>query len=82
MVTPLNCSLVLEDGLIQSPADLKGTKVGFSAGGVEEAVLRHVLNIHELTLDDIELINLNLSLSPSLMSGQVNPVIGAFAILS
>lgn len=82
MVTPLNCLLVLEDGLIQSPADLKGTKVGFSVGGVEEAVLRHVLNIHELTLDDIELINLNLSLSPSLMSGQLDPVIDAFTVLS
>lgn len=78
VATPLNCLLVLADGPIASPADLKGGKVGFSVGGVEEAVLGHVLNTHGLTLDDVELINVNWSLSPSLMSGQVDAVIGAF----
>ncbi|MEP3344975.1 MAG: ABC transporter substrate-binding protein [Litoreibacter sp.] len=78
VATPLNCLLVLKDGPIASPADLKGGKVGFSVGGVEEAVLGHVLNTHGLTLDDVELINVNWSLSPSLMSGQVDAVIGAF----
>lgn len=78
VATPLSCLLVLEDGPIASPADLKGGRVGFSVGGVEEAVLGHVLNTHGLTLDDVELINVNWSLSPSLMSGQVDAVIGAF----
>ncbi|MEP5759919.1 MAG: ABC transporter substrate-binding protein [Litoreibacter sp.] len=78
VATPLNCLLALADGPIKSPADLKGGKVGFSVGGVEEAVLGHVLNTHGLTLDDVELINVNWSLSPSLMSGQVDAVIGAF----
>lgn len=78
VATPLSCLLVLEDGPVATPADLKGRKVGFSVGGVEEAVLGHVLNTHGLTLDDVELINVNWSLSPSLMSGQVDAVIGAF----
>ncbi|WP_299699929.1 ABC transporter substrate-binding protein [uncultured Tateyamaria sp.] len=78
VATPLNCLLVLDDGPIASPADLEGRKVGFSVGGVEEAVLGHVLNTHGLSLDDVELINVNWSLSPSLMSGQVDAVIGAF----
>lgn len=78
VATPLNCLLVLADGPIASPADLRGGKVGFSVGGVEEAVLGHVLYTHGLTLDDVELINVNWSLSPSLMSGQVDAVIGAF----
>ncbi len=78
VATPLNCLLVLDDGPIASPADLKGGKVGFSVGGVEEAVLGHVLKTYGLTLDDVELINVNWSLSPSLMSGQVDAVIGAF----
>lgn len=78
VATPLNCLLTLEDGPIASPADLKGGKVGFSVGGVQEAVLGHVLKTHGLTLDDVELINVNWSLSPSLMSGQVDAVIGAF----
>ncbi|MGC8203721.1 ABC transporter substrate-binding protein [Aliiroseovarius sp. PTFE2010] len=78
VATPLNCLLTLADGPIDTPADLKGAKVGFSVGGVEEAVLGHMLNTHGLTLDDVELINVNWSLSPSLMSGQVDAVIGAF----
>ncbi len=78
VATPLNCLLALEDGPIKTPADLKGKKVGFSVGGVEEAVLAAILAKYELTLDDIELINVNWSLSPSLMSKQVDAVIGAF----
>jgi len=78
VATPLNCLLVLDDGPISSPADLRGSKIGFSVGGVEEAVLGQVLNTHGVSLDEIELINVNWSLSPSLMSGQVDAVIGAF----
>ena len=78
VATPLNCLLVLEDGPIDTPADLKGGKVGFSVAGVEEALLIAVLEKHGVALDEIELVNVNWSLSPSLMSGQVDAVIGAF----
>jgi len=78
VATPLNCLLTLADGPITTPADLAGKKVGFSVGGVEEAVLGSILRHHGLSLDDVELINVNWSLSPSLMSGQVDAVIGAY----
>jgi len=78
VATPLNCLLVLRDGPIRSSADLKGRKVGFSVAGVEEALLSAILDQHGLGLDDIEMVNVNWSLSPSLMSGQVDAVIGAF----
>ncbi|WP_171175287.1 ABC transporter substrate-binding protein [Ruegeria sp. HKCCD8929] len=78
VATPLNCLLVLKDGPIKSPADLKGKKIGFSVAGVEEAVLGTVLGHHGVKLDEIEMINVNFSLSPSLMSGQVDAVIGAY----
>lgn len=78
VATPLNCLLVLEDGPIKSPADLKGKKVGFSVAGVEEAVLGTVLGKYDVAFDEIELINVNFSLSPALMSGQVDAVIGAY----
>ncbi|WP_120633078.1 ABC transporter substrate-binding protein [Ruegeria sp. EL01] len=78
VATPLNCLLVLEDGPIKSPADLKGKKIGFSVAGVEEAVLTTVLGKYGVTLDEVELINVNFSLSPSLMTGQVDAVIGAY----
>jgi len=78
VATPLNCLLVLEDGPIETTADLKGRKVGFSVSGVEEVLLSTILGQHGLTLDDIELVSVNWSLSPSLMSGQVDAVIGAY----
>ena len=54
VATPLNCLLALTDGPIASPADLAGKKVGFSVGGVEEAVLGAILTHHGLSLDDVE----------------------------
>lgn len=78
IATPLNCLLVLRDGPIKSIADLKGGKIGFSVAGVEEAILTAVLGTYDLTLDDIEMVNVNWSLSPSLMTGQVDAVIGAY----
>ena len=78
VATPLSCLLVLKDGPIQSITDLKGKKIGFSVAGVEEALLTAILKRHGLTLKDIELVNVNWSLSPSLMSKQVSAVIGAF----
>jgi len=78
VATPLNCLLVLADSPIQSPGDLKGKKVGFSVAGVEEALLGAIMAPHGLTVDDVELVNVNWSLSPSLMSGQVDAVLGAY----
>ena len=77
IATPLNCLLVLKDGPVKTIADLKGRKVGFSLAGVEEALLTAILAREGMTLDDIEMINVNWSLSPSVMSGQVDAAIGA-----
>jgi len=78
VATPLNTVVALEDGPIKSVADLKGRKIGFSVGGFEDAVLGAMLAREGLSLDDVELINVNFSLSPSLYSGQVDAVVGAF----
>ena len=78
VATPLNCLLVLADGPVKSIADLRGGKVGFSVAGVEEALLTTILERNGVGLDEIDLVNVNWSLSPSLMSGQVDAVIGAF----
>lgn len=76
--TPLNCLLTLQDGPIKTVADLKGKKIGFSVAGVDEAVLKKMLNHNGINMSDITLVNVNWSLSPSLMSKQVDAVIGAF----
>jgi putative hydroxymethylpyrimidine transport system substrate-binding protein len=78
IATPLNSLVVLEAGPIEAIADLEGRKVGFSVGGFEDALLGAMLSKHGLTLDDVELVNVNFALSPALLSGQVDAVIGAF----
>lgn len=78
IATPLDCLMVRKDGPIQKIADLKGKKVGFSVAGVDEAVLTGMLKFNGLKLSDVNLVNVNFSLSPSLLSGQVDAVIGAF----
>jgi putative hydroxymethylpyrimidine transport system substrate-binding protein len=78
VATPLNALVVLKDGPVKAIADLKGRKVGFSVGGFEDALLGVMLEKHGLALTDVELVNVNFSLSPSLIAGQVDAVIGAF----
>ena len=76
--SPLNSLVVLADSGIQSISDLKGKTVGFSVGGFEDAVLGAMLESQGLTLDDVNLVNVNFALSPSLYAGKVDAVIGAF----
>ena len=78
VATPLNALVVLADGPVRTIADLKGRKIGFSVGGFEEALLAAMLARHGLTLADVTLVNVNFSLSPSIISGQVDAVIGAY----
>jgi putative hydroxymethylpyrimidine transport system substrate-binding protein len=76
--TPLNSLIVLKDGPIKELKDLKGKTIGFSVSGFEDAMLGQMLKSVDLTMDDVELINVNFALSPALMSGQVDAVIGAY----
>jgi putative hydroxymethylpyrimidine transport system substrate-binding protein len=78
VATPLNSLVVLADGGVESIADLGGRKIGFSVGGFEDALLGAMLAKHGLALADVELVNVNFALSPALLSGQVDGVIGAF----
>lgn len=78
IATPLNSLVVLDNGKINSIADLKGKKIGYSVSGFEDALLNAMLASANLSKKDVELININWSLSPSLLSGQVDAVIGAF----
>jgi putative hydroxymethylpyrimidine transport system substrate-binding protein len=78
VATPLNSLVVLKDGPVKGIADLKGKKVGFSVGGFEDALLGAMLGRHGLKPADIELVNVNFSLSPAVIAGQVDGVIGAF----
>lgn len=76
--SPLNSLVVLENSGIKKIEDLKGKKIGYSVSGFETALLDSMLKTVNLSIKDVELINVNWSLSPSLMSKQVDAVIGAF----
>ena len=78
VATPLNSLVALADGPIREIADLEGRKIGFSVGGFEDALLGAMLGHHGVRLADVELVNVNFALSPALLSGQVDAVIGAF----
>lgn len=76
--TPLNTLVALRDGPVKSLADLRGRKIGFSVGGFEDALLAAMLGRVGLKRSDVTLVNVNFALSPSLLAGQVDAVIGAF----
>ncbi len=76
--TPLTCLVVLADGPVAAMDDLRDRKVGFAVAGVQEALLAGMLRHHDMVMADVELVNIGWSISPALMSGQVDAVIGAF----
>ena len=78
VATPLTTVLALDDGPVKTLADLKGRTVGFSVGGFEEAVLGAMLETADLSLKDVTLVNVNFALSPSLLAGKVDAVVGAY----
>ena len=79
VATPLNCLLVLKDGPIKKLSDLKNKKIGYSISGMEQALLSAILKKANVDKNEVEYINVNWSLSPALMSKQVDAVIGAYS---
>nr|WP_314422247.1 ABC transporter substrate-binding protein [uncultured Erwinia sp.] len=75
--TPLNTVMTLDKN-IQSPADLKGKKVGFSVTGIEEATLGTMLKHEGISSGDITPVNVNFQLTGALLAGQVDAVIGGY----
>jgi putative hydroxymethylpyrimidine transport system substrate-binding protein len=76
--TPLNTVIALEDGPIKTLADLKGKSVGYSVSGFEDALLAEMLESAGLKLSDVKLVNVNFALSPSLLAGKVDAVVGGY----
>lgn len=78
VATPLTSLMVLADGPVKSLKDLSGRKVGYSVAGFEDAVLETMLESAGVDPKSVELVNVNFSLTPALLSGQVAGVIGAY----
>jgi len=78
VATPLNSLVTLADGPVRTLGDLAGTRIGYSVGGFEEVLLDAMLAAEGIDVGSVELVNVNWALSPSLLAGRVDAVIGAF----
>ncbi|WKS96875.1 ABC transporter substrate-binding protein [Gallibacterium anatis] len=78
IATPLNSIVALKESNIKTLADFKGQKIGYSVSGFEEVLLGTMLKSAGVNQNEVEKINVNWSLSPALMSKQVDGVVGAF----
>lgn len=73
---PLNCLAVLKNGPIHTIADLKGKRVGYSGGNVTGITLKTMLEKNNLSLNDVQPINVHYNLTQALLSKKVDAVTG------
>lgn len=79
IATPLNTIMVLADNGINSLADLKGKKIGYAFdGGLVDATIGTMLAKYDVSIKDVELINVGWSLSASLASKKVDAIYGGY----
>lgn len=76
--SPLNTVVALGGGAIKTLADFKGKKIGYSVGGLEDAILSTMLAKNGVALSDVTLVNVNFQLVSALLSKQVDGVVGAY----
>ncbi|MEG6510049.1 ABC transporter substrate-binding protein [Methyloligella sp. 2.7D] len=76
--TPLNSLTTISSTGIESLADFKGKKIGVSISGVENALVSAMIGTAGLSLDDVELINVNFQNVPALMAKRVDGAIGSY----
>jgi len=75
---PLSAIMYLKESGIKSARDLKGKRIGYSISGFEEAIIHAVTNHAGLSPNDYEKVNVNFNIVPSLLSGKVDAVAGAY----
>ena len=75
---PLSTITFLKESGIRTPADLKGKRVGYSTAPTEVILFEAVAQAAGLSRDDYELINIGFNLTPSLLTGNVDAVVGAY----
>jgi len=75
---PLSTITFLEESGIKTPADLRGKRIGYSTAPTEIILFEAVAQSVGLTREDYELINVSFNLTPSLLTGNVDAVVGAY----
>jgi ABC-type nitrate/sulfonate/bicarbonate transport systems, periplasmic components len=70
--TPLDCLIVLNNGLIHTIKDLKGKRIGHSMAGTSSITLATMLKNAGLNTNDIELVNVKFNLTQALLTGKID----------
>lgn len=73
---PLGCITVLKKSNIKNLEDLKSKRIGYANDGTDNAILETMLNHNGIKLSDVELINIKMNLTQSLLSHRVSAVYG------
>lgn len=75
---PLNTVMALPSSGVAKFTDLKGKKIGYSVAGVEDVLIGTMLSSVGFSLHDVTLVNVNFNLVTSLISKEVDAVIGGY----
>ncbi|MBW1980515.1 MAG: ABC transporter substrate-binding protein [Deltaproteobacteria bacterium] len=75
---PLSCILYLQSSGFKTIADLKGKRVGYSVEPLYRVLFEAVAEKAGLTPADYKIYRVGFNLAPSLLSGKVDAVVGAF----
>ena len=70
--------IVLDNGPIKTLGDLKGKSIGMSSTTNESPMLDEIFKPYGFSSKDIKMVNVGWNLSSSLMSGQVDAIVGAY----
>jgi putative hydroxymethylpyrimidine transport system substrate-binding protein len=75
---PLNTISFLKESGIKTPRDLKGKTIGYAVGPLDVVLFETIARNAGLQKEDYELINIGFNITPSLLSGKIDAVIGAY----
>lgn len=75
---PLSSILYLKSSGFQTPADLKGKRIGYSVEPLYRVLFEAVAEGAGLQKSDYDIYRVGFNLAPALLSGQVDAVVGAF----
>lgn len=75
---PLNSIMMLESSDIETPVDLAGKTVAMAGVPADEAYLETMLNHHDLSMEDVEVVNVGFDLMPAILSKRADAAIGVY----
>jgi putative hydroxymethylpyrimidine transport system substrate-binding protein len=75
---PLNSIMTLESSGITRPGQLKGKKVGYPGIPSNKGMLETMLANDQLTLSDVQLVDVGFDLVPALLGGTVDAILGGY----